>query len=193
MSNKEYLFRAWIASNIIGCSLLLPKVAFGQVVPDSTTGTTLTSGTESCLPSCIIGGGISTPTNPNLFHSFDKFSVSTNGVVIFEHSPTIQNIVARVTGEDISLIDGLIRTSSANNSANLFLINPQGITIGPRGGLDIGGSFVATTADAIQFGGQGLFSAIATTSNPALLTVNPSAFLFTQEFQIGRASCRERV
>ena len=182
MSNKEYLFRAWIASNIIGCSLLLPKVAFGQVVPDSTTGTTLTSGTESCLPSCIIGGGISTPTNPNLFHSFDKFSVSTNGVVIFEHSPTIQNIVARVTGEDISLIDGLIRTSSANNSANLFLINPQGITIGPRGGLDIGGSFVATTADAIQFGGQGLFSAIATTSNPALLTVNPSAFLFTQEF-----------
>lgn len=181
MFNKQYLFNAWIASNIIGCSLLLPKAAFGQVVPDSTTGTTLTSGTESCLPSCTIGGGISTPTNPNLFHSFDEFSVSTNGVVIFEHSPTIQNIVARVTGANASLIDGLIRTSSTNNNANLFLINPEGITIGPRGGLDIGGSFVATTADAVQFGDQGLFSAVDTANNPALLTVNPSAFLFTQD------------
>ncbi|MEA5464416.1 two-partner secretion domain-containing protein [Leptothoe sp. PORK10 BA2] len=181
MSDKQYLCRAWIASNIIGCMLLFPKVALGQVLPDSTTGTTLTSGTESCLPSCTIGGGISTPTNPNLFHSFDQFSVSTDGIVIFEHSPTIQNIVARVTGANASIIDGRIRTSSTNNNANLFLINPEGITIGPRGGLDIGGSFVATTADAIQFGGQGLFSAIDTTSNPALLTVNPSAFLFTQD------------
>ena len=121
MSNKQYSYKTWITSNIIGFILLLPKVALGQVVPDSTTGTTLILGTESCLPSCTIGGGINTPTNPNLFHSFDQFSVSTNGVVIFEHSPTIQNIVARVTGANASLIDGLIRTSSTNNNANLFL------------------------------------------------------------------------
>ena len=146
MSNKQYLCKAWVASKIISCILLLPRVTLGQIVPDGTTGTTLTSGTELCLPSCTIGGGVSTPTNPNLFHSFEQFTVSTNGVVIFEHSPTIQNIVARVTGTNASFIDGLIRTSSINNNANLFLINPEGITIGPSGGLDIGGSFVATTA-----------------------------------------------
>lgn len=180
MIRKQYLYRAWITGNLIGCILLFPRDVLGQVIPDSTTNTTIVSGPESCLPNCTIGGGISTPANPNLFHSFEQFSVSTNGVVIFEHSPTIQNIVARVTGENASIIDGLIRTSSSINNANLFLINPEGITIGPRGGLDIGGSFVATTADAVQFGDQGSFSAVDSTNNPVSLTVNPSAFLFTQ-------------
>lgn len=43
--------------------------------------------------------------------------------------------------------------------------------------LDVRGSFVATTANAIQFGDQGFFSASAP-DVPPVLTVNPSALLF---------------
>jgi large exoprotein involved in heme utilization and adhesion len=45
--------------------------------------------------------------------------------------------------------------------------------------LNVGGSFVATTANAIQFGDRGFFSASAP-NVPPVLTVNPSALLFNQ-------------
>jgi len=59
------------------------------------------------------------------------------------------------------------------------LINPNGIIFGANARLDIRGSFVATTANAIRFGDRGEFSATNST-NPGLLTVNPSALLFNQ-------------
>lgn len=177
MFSKQYVFRFWAAIQIISCNLLISEAAWSQVIPD---GTTPTPDPGLCVPSCTVEGGTTDLTNTNLFHSFDQLSVPTGGIVIFEHSPTIRNIFTRVTGANSSTIDGLIRTSSTSNDANLFLINPNGIFFGPRGGLDIGGSFVATTSDAVQFGDQGFFSATDTNSDPALLTVSPSAFLFTQ-------------
>ncbi|MBV8887669.1 MAG: S-layer family protein [Chroococcidiopsidaceae cyanobacterium CP_BM_RX_35] len=64
-------------------------------------------------------------------------------------------------------------------NANLFLISPNGIIFGPNASLDVGGSFVATTANVIQFSNQGFFNA-SVPNVPPLLTVNPSALLFNQ-------------
>jgi large exoprotein involved in heme utilization and adhesion len=74
-------------------------------------------------------------------------------------------------------IDGIISTKS---TANLFLINPNGIIFGQNAQLNIGGSFVATTASAIAFRDQGFFSTTEKNIPSSLLTVNPSALLFNQ-------------
>lgn len=160
------------------CFVLLPLLillhnapAIAQIIPDATLSIAERSQVVGA-PITEITGGATRGTN--LFHSFEQFSIPTGSTAFFNAEVAITNIISRVTGQSLSNIDGIIRT---NGSANLFLINPNGIVFGPNARLDVRGSFVATTANAIQFGNQGVFSA-SNAEAPALLTVNPSAFLF---------------
>jgi filamentous hemagglutinin family protein len=120
-----------------------PIVTSAQVTPDGSLSTTVrtSNGVDFTIDAGTTAGG-------NLFHSFRDFSIPTGGSAAFNNGANVQNIIGRVTGGNASTIDGLIR---ANGSANLFLINPQGLIFGANAALDIGGSFIGSTADRIRF------------------------------------------
>ncbi|MEH2042919.1 two-partner secretion domain-containing protein [Nostoc sp.] len=173
MSKISISWGWFIGIAICGSSTWSTNCAFAEIIPDGTLPNN--SSVKLQGNNSIIEGG--TQAGGNLFHSFREFSVPANGAALFNNAADIQNIISRVTGGSLSQIDGLI---GANGTANLFLINPYGIIFGQGARLDIGGSFVGTTANALGFGNQGFFSASNPETSSSLLTVNPSALLFNQ-------------
>ncbi|MDF5731612.1 MAG: filamentous hemagglutinin N-terminal domain-containing protein [Rhizonema sp. PD38] len=155
-----------------GAYVLGASSATAQITPDRT----LPNNSSVTINGSVFNITGGTQAGRNLFHSFQQFSVPTGGTASFNNGLDIQNIISRVTGGEVSNIDGIIR---ALGTANLFFLNPNGIVFGKNASLNVGGSFLATTANAIQFGNQGTFSA-SVPDNPALLTVNPSALLYNQ-------------
>ena len=172
MSAMGIVWRQLLGFTISSACLLSAISVRAQITPDRTlpnnSNVTINGSTFN-----ITGG---TQAGRNLFHSFQTFSVPTGGRALFSNGSDIQNIFSRVTGNSASTIDGIIQ---ANGSANLFFLNPHGIIFGKNASLNVGGSFVATTANAIQFGNLGSFSA-SEPNSPALLTVNPTALFYNQ-------------
>ena len=125
--------------------------------------------------STITGG---TRAGNNLFHSFRQFSVSTGGTAYFNNTLDIQNIITRVTGGEMSRIDGLLR---ANGTANLFLINPNRIIFSPNARLSIGGSFIGSTASNITFQDGTSFNATTSHFTPLLTISVPIGLSFASK------------
>lgn len=174
-SREKWHFRVALSLSMSYALALSDGIAFAQIIPDTTLGTENSTVTSISSTVDQINGGAT--RGANLFHSLLEFNVNEGRTVRFTNPAGIENILTRVTGTNPSNIFGTLGVSGGN--ANLFLINPNGINFGRNASLNLGGSFVATTANAIEFGTQGFFSAFAP-NVPPLLTVNPSAFFFNQ-------------
>ncbi len=146
-----------------------------QVVTPATDGTATTVTTNG--NQLDISGGQTSGDGANLFHSFEQFGLNQSQIANFISNPNIQNILAKVSGGDASVINGKLQVSGSN--ANFFLINPSGIIFGANASLNLNGAFTATTANGIGFGSN-WFSATGA-NNYASLTGTPSAFAFTME------------
>ncbi|BAY99429.1 hypothetical protein NIES37_34120 [Tolypothrix tenuis PCC 7101] len=164
LSLVNRLFTRSIILLPLGIIFLVNNFAHAQVTSDVSTNTIVN---QSGKDFTILNG---TEKGNNLFHSFSNFSVPTGGSATFDltNTPNITNIFSRVTGGNVSKIDGLIRTFNSNNPVSLFLMNPNGIVFGPNASLNISGSFVGTTANSIKFADGTEFSAIDTTTKPLL-------------------------
>lgn len=171
-----------VANTISPCSLsitglailsttIFPTTAQAQIVPDSTLGDENSTVTEGAIVrgdvADLIEGGAA--RGGNLFHSFLEFNVNEGQRVYFANPDGIESILSRITGGNPSNIFGPL---GVDGTADLFLLNPNGIVFGENAALDIEGSFYATTGNAIGLGDE-VFSATEPEQS-RLLTVNPS-------------------
>jgi filamentous hemagglutinin family protein len=105
----------------------------------------------------ITGG---TLAGNNLYHSFSTFNLGTGDTANFNVSSNIANILARVTGGP-STIDGTITSTLGPqgpvSAANLFLINPAGVVFTANALVNLGGSFVLSTANYVAFSDGSMF------------------------------------
>ncbi|MEM8637607.1 MAG: CHAT domain-containing protein [Cyanobacteria bacterium P01_G01_bin.54] len=122
-----------------------------------------------------IQGG--TQAGANLFHSFQALGLSNGEIANFLSNPSVTNILGRVTGGDPSVIEGLIQVTGA--TSNLYLINPAGFVFGQGASLNVGGDFVATTADRIAVGESWFVS--SGVNDYASLVGEPNQFAFASE------------
>ena len=141
----------WLSSSSLLLVLWL-AVSSAQVqvrttlTPDGTLGTTVTPNGNVYT----IAGGTRPGNGPNLFHSFDRFSVGTNDTALFTATGPagIKHILSRVTGGQRSEIDGTLQSKIPG--AHLYLLNPSGVMFGPHATLDVPGSFHVSTADYLR-------------------------------------------
>ena len=114
----------------------------------------------------------------NLFHSFSDFNVNTGQTATFTGPNSIANIINRVTGQNLSNIDGAIHSRAAMPNANLFLMNPNGLVLGPNASFNVGGSIHFTTADYARMSdGAQFFASLSKQSTLSSASVTAFGFL----------------
>lgn len=162
----------WISTLI---SLMLSSSIQAEITLDGSLGPQ----TELTGPNYHISAELGQQYESNLFHSFDKFNLIQGEQAVFTGPTTIKNVISRVTGGEISHIDGIL--SSAIPAADMYFINPVGILFGPHAQINVSGSLYLSTAHYLQLGQAGRFDAV-NLANTLLTVASPSAFGFVDSY-----------
>ena len=177
---SRLLFRScWALARgaFLAGTLLAPTATLAEIV--------LQGRTQSSTGAITITETSGVTAGTNLFHSFSVFNIfaSIGESVTFTGPNSIENVIARVSGDRVSaftglrssFIDGPLRSNIAG--ANFFLINSHGITFGPNAQVHVDGSFYASTADSLEFdNGEALFA--VPQAGEVLSSAAPAAFGF---------------
>jgi filamentous hemagglutinin family protein len=136
-----------IAATLLLLALAAPAGA--QVVTDASLGrpSQALAGPYYNIPESLgkLAGG-------NLFHSFQTFNVGMGEYATFTtDTPTISNVISRVTGGTPSTINGTIMLIPAAGLPAFYFINPAGVIFGAGAVVDVPGAFHVSTADYVVF------------------------------------------
>ncbi|QZZ20497.1 CHAT domain-containing protein [Leptothermofonsia sichuanensis E412] len=161
----------WLTSCLV--TIPLPLAAQAQSITPAIDGT----GTHVIINGdrYDIQGGSLSGDGRNLFQSFERFGLNSGETANFIATPQLQTILGRVTGGNISLINGLIQVTGG--TPHLLLMNPAGVIFGANASLNVPASFTVTTANGIGFGERWL-NAIGSNDYAALVG-RPDRFAFT--------------
>jgi filamentous hemagglutinin family protein len=129
-------------------------------------------------PAFTIPENLGFVSGANLLHSFSRFSIGAGESATFTTTSALQNVIARVTGGEASLIEGLVTLAPGiADTPAFFFINPAGIVISGAGGFDVPGALTLSTAERLPFQ-DGSELVIAATSVSSLSVASPEAFGF---------------
>src|ERR671910_1478533 len=152
-------------------ALLAAAPVQAQIVTDGTLGPKVSlQGGE-----IKIGADLGSRRGANLFHSFEKFGITTGQSATFTGPGDIKNVISRVTGGEVSNIDG--KLASRIGQADLYFLNPAGVIFGSNATLDVPGSFHVSTAHELRFADGARFSAVDKAGS-GLTVAAPEAFGF---------------
>lgn len=141
-------FGRTLAASVLVLAFGIGGTAHGDVRTDGSVGPIV----ELSGPHLEIPASLGSQRGANLFHSFERFNVETNGSATFTAEGAqapIEHVIARIIGGAKSSIDGVLRSTIGERS--LVLINPAGIAFGSGARLDVPGAFRASTADSLRF------------------------------------------
>ncbi|MGC1306440.1 MAG: filamentous hemagglutinin N-terminal domain-containing protein [Phormidesmis sp.] len=174
----------WLSiTTSLGLLLSTARPLLAQIVPDSTLGSesslVIPTLREQSEASSVIEGGAL--RGENLFHSFSDFNIAERQTIYFANPAFVEHIFSRVTGENTSSILGQL---GVDGSANLYLLNPNGVFFGSQAILDIEGSLFVGAAGSIGFADGSEFSAAAA-NDGAVLTVSTPLGLQTGQAASG--------
>ncbi|MBK1693595.1 hypothetical protein CKO09_02415 [Chromatium weissei] len=154
-----------------GIALFSTSICFAQITTDGTVGARQTlTGTDM-----QIGAELGSTRGTNLFHSFQTFDIPTGHSATFTGSDKIQNVISRVTGGKTSNIDGQLR--SKVGKADVYLINPSGVVMGPNASVDVPAALHLSTADEVRFSDGSRYSA-RDSARSSLTIATPESFGF---------------
>ena len=187
-ASHRYSSSVWTV--LLGFLFLLSPLSLSQaqvetnITPTQTAPLDLGTNVDTVGSTTQITGGTRPGSGTNLFHSFDAFTLGTGDVAHFMNDmqrPTT-NIVGRVIGGEVSTIDGTLRTNNPLNAAdpmnfgaaNLWLVNPSGLLLGPNARIEVGGSVSMSTANYLRFKGTtAFFDMLSSPASLGLLEVAP--------------------
>jgi filamentous hemagglutinin family protein len=165
------------ATALVLCAGLPPFGAparAGGVLP---TGASVASG--SAAIGAPAGNALSvTQTSARAIINWGSFSIGQANSVTFNQPGASSAVLNRVTGSTTSTIAGQL-----NANGQVYLVNPNGISITPSGAVRVGGGFVASTlaisnddfnAGNLNFTGNGASAAV---SNAGSIVAGPGGFV----------------
>jgi filamentous hemagglutinin family protein len=107
-------------------------------------------------------------------------------------TPTLQNVISRVSGSASSQINGLLALLPQNGGKpSFFLVNPAGVTFGAGAQIDVPGAFHVTTANRLKFA-DGTVLMAGEGPDSSLTIAAPEAFGFLGNRQVASLNFNNR-